>query len=534
MGELEDAEEEEERMCPAGHHELDFAFDDWLRDLLCAGPVGERFALICAEMARVVSDWRRRFPRVLWLRLARHRCETLVKEAREAAPVVEFVQRRVKALDPSDGPVTILDLCSGLGFLSMFLAEMLPADRVAICVLIDQAWPMKGQRGAVSLDEEHQRSFAATKKESALEPAEEGSTIPEDEAQGVEARSVDSDVDSGAEEISESRAMLDVGTEDPTQAGSNHENITTQQGTETLTQKNKKKKRQSRTRLNWDHIYGLPWPIELTTRRSDLKLPSTHAQIVSKILEPAKGPVLVLGVHLCGVLSIRALELFNRGPKTVGIVLKPCCLPGMEYVRNKVRWRVGNHSFSASEVCMWGKYNKGQWHGPPKDSLESRFRAWSENLHRGVDARGGTNSLQRIPIVEGHYQDAFVMADRPYCDIVSGVDEGPPEFHDLRGDGLVRHILQARDPHDVLGVAPSSSARSMKRRFQALTKALQPQADAADEGKAAHADQKAAEAGSSSLGHDEYERAFVRVAEAWKEIRAMRHGCEEASPSIET
>merc|ERR1712190_20991 len=130
----------------------------------------------------------------------------------------------------------------------------------------------------------------------------------------------------------------------------------------------------------------LPWPATLTTRRSDLKSPSTHAQIQAKILEPAPGPVLVLGVHLCGILSIRAIETFNHGPKCVGLVLKPCCLPPMEYVKKKTRWTLGAHSFDATEVCMWGKYNKNQWQGPAKSTLASRFNAWSENLYRGISA----------------------------------------------------------------------------------------------------------------------------------------------------
>merc|ERR1712066_714664 len=93
--------------------------------------------------------------------------------------------------------------------------------------------------------------------------------------------------------------------------------------------------RRNRTALNWDHIYELPWPATLTTRRSDLKLPSTHSQILAKILEPAPGSVFILGIHLCGILSIRAIETFNRGPKCVGLVLKPCCLPSMEYAKKK-------------------------------------------------------------------------------------------------------------------------------------------------------------------------------------------------------
>ena len=41
------------------------------------------------------------------------------------------------------------------------------------------------------------------------------------------------------------------------------------------------------------------------------------------------GPVLILGVHLCGTLSLRAVDLFNQHPQARLLILKPCCLPGM-------------------------------------------------------------------------------------------------------------------------------------------------------------------------------------------------------------
>ena len=45
----------------------------------------------------------------------------------------------------ADGRLTILDLCSGFGYLSMFLAELLPPARVGSIVLLDKAWPMHSQ-----------------------------------------------------------------------------------------------------------------------------------------------------------------------------------------------------------------------------------------------------------------------------------------------------------------------------------------------------------------------------------------------------
>ena len=125
-------------------------------------------------------------------------------------------------------------------------------------------------------------------------------------------------------------------------------------------------------------------------------------------MEPAPGPVFVLGIHLCGILSIRAVETFNRAPKCVGLVLKPCCLPTMEYAKKKVRWTLGSHSFAATEVCCWGKYNKNQWQGPVKATLGVRFRAWADNLYRGILADG--KHSDSVALVEDHYQDRYLSA----------------------------------------------------------------------------------------------------------------------------
>ena len=86
-----------------------------------------------------------------------------MQEAREAIPVIDFVQRRLldachdtslrrirvsaEDMEEADGPITVVepwhaglltclgpceDLCSGLGFLGMFLSELLPAVRVNV------------------------------------------------------------------------------------------------------------------------------------------------------------------------------------------------------------------------------------------------------------------------------------------------------------------------------------------------------------------------------------------------------------------
>ncbi|CAE7860932.1 unnamed protein product, partial [Symbiodinium microadriaticum] len=395
-----------------GREELEHAsredFDTWLRGRLCDGALGERFPETCHRVAEAACSWRSRFPPPLWGRLARDNCSTLIKEAREAVPTIAFVQDCLAELDPTDGPITIVDLCSGLGFLGMFLAELLPAARVHGCVLVDQAWPLKG------------------------------------------------------------------GVPEPQQS------------------------KKHRTRLNWDHIYNLPWPVPLVTRRSDLKLPSTQAQILSRILEPAPGPVVVLGIHLCGILAIRAVETFNIGPKCVAFALKPCCLPPLQYAKSQTRWTLGTHTFAAAEVCARGKYNKNVWNGPAKATLAPRFRMWSSNLFRGLLAE--RKECLHVELVAGHYQDTYLFGRRQFS---SKSPKLPEELSaEASPQQIARRILEASEAHEVLGVPTDVSIRQLRRRWTAL----------------AHA-----------LGNESSEciAAFQKIKDAFDEIRSMRRSSDD-------
>ena len=54
-------------------------------------------------------------------------------ELDESAPVIQHARDQLAKMptptDPS-GKATVLDLCSGFGYLSMFLSEMLPPEKV--------------------------------------------------------------------------------------------------------------------------------------------------------------------------------------------------------------------------------------------------------------------------------------------------------------------------------------------------------------------------------------------------------------------
>merc|ERR1711957_46753 len=61
--------------------------------------------------------------------------------------------------------------------------------------------------------------------------------------------------------------------------------------------------------------------------------------------------------------------------------------------------------------------------------------------------------------VEGHYQNAYLIAERSFSATAPTA-------------ALVRQVLDAVTPHDVLGVPEGLSMRANHRRWLALTKAL--------------------------------------------------------------
>lgn len=126
----------------------------WTPELLTAEmrklPVHALFPALCEEVEMVLARWHQRFPLKIWKRMvkiqigAAHQVPALLKELNESAPVICRVRSWVAALPRSSPPAYILDLGAGFGFLSMFLSELLPADRVRRCILVDASYPNRG------------------------------------------------------------------------------------------------------------------------------------------------------------------------------------------------------------------------------------------------------------------------------------------------------------------------------------------------------------------------------------------------------
>eukprot|EP00542_Grammatophora_oceanica_P012108 CAMPEP_0194031728 /NCGR_PEP_ID=MMETSP0009_2-20130614/4830_1 /TAXON_ID=210454 /ORGANISM="Grammatophora oceanica, Strain CCMP 410" /LENGTH=394 /DNA_ID=CAMNT_0038671957 /DNA_START=35 /DNA_END=1216 /DNA_ORIENTATION=- len=80
--------------------------------------------------------------------------------------------------------------------------------------------------------------------------------------------------------------------------------------------------------LSTKHLSGRSYPIPLKYRKTDIKAGRELRQIHKYVLEAAPGPVILMGIHLCKSLAVRAIQLCQSSQKIVAFCLKPCCLPG--------------------------------------------------------------------------------------------------------------------------------------------------------------------------------------------------------------
>jgi hypothetical protein len=332
----------------------DEEFEDWfLKELILSAPqVHELYSDLFLRCAGAVVHWRKRYrdDRTLWLRL--FRAEKVVKEVVESIPVISLVEDWMDRHQNLEKPVTIIDLCSGKGYLSMLLSEILPADRVNKCFLVDKAWPMC-----------HGKTLA------------------------------------------------------------HH--------------------------VNWDHIYGSEndiggpryyetWPIPLVTSKVNLNKKQQITSMINRFGTTEHGPVLILAVHLCGVLSIRAVNFFQMLPTAQFLVLKPCCLPDIRQTRDLDEFEIGCYRFPTIEVCSRGKWkaktgknsSENKWEGPARWKLRGKFDKWCFHLFEGLkhgmgdevslNSQGGmycmpvTSTKQfDVPLqTHGGFQNTFLYAER--------------------------------------------------------------------------------------------------------------------------
>ena len=151
----------------------------------------------------------------------------------------------------------------------------------------------------------------------------------------------------------------------------------------------------------------------MTTSKQNLKCKSSVRGMKRRVLDEAPGDIVVLAVHLCGTLSLKALDLFNSHEKCSFLVLKPCCLTGLVHSKRDEVFVVGDHAFDSKEVCSNGRFKGNVWKGPPRHLIRGKFERWARNLERGAKLRGdGVRKLENITVqTEGGFQNAFIFAE---------------------------------------------------------------------------------------------------------------------------
>jgi len=284
------------------------------------------------KISACITRWRQRYrdgdgSALLWKRLFKR--DRVVKEIIESLPIVHAMDAYF--LEKNNHNVTIIDLCSGKGYLSMLLSEYLPHEKVRKLVLVDKAWPM---------------CFAEPRPH----------------------------------------------------------------------------------HINWDHIYGnytidngekeasyfSIWPIPLHTSKQDLKSPSTMRQLKIRFSGTDEA-IFILAVHLCGTLSIQAVKLFHELESAQGLILKPCCLPGMVHSKRQPTFHIDKYGFPTADVCAPGYWKNKEWEGPPRWHLEKKFHIWSHHLHQGMkqDASNIQTRLVEVPVqTNGGFQNTFLFAEK--------------------------------------------------------------------------------------------------------------------------
>lgn len=384
---------------PSSHGTSDEDFQSWIAAQLQKDPLSEEYPAIFAKAPAVITRWRRRYRGnvAVWKRIFDR--DRIVKEFVEAVPVIDAVCRMVEysvrtteeagaaAADgegrqdgtaPPKKQFTIIDLASGKGYLSMVLSEMLPPDRVFRIVLMDKAWPMRNSQPTPShINWEH-----------------------------IYGRIDTGDGSSRSDNHGEAPAIC-LDTTEPSTEG------TVQPGSPAP-----------------PATYYETWPIALDTSKQDLKHSRQLLKIREHYLSNPDHPVILLAIHLCGTLSLRAVQLFNDNPDTVHfLALKPCCLPGMVHAKRHEVFHLGGHSFPAEDVCIHGRWKKNAWRGgPPRRHIERRFQRWAGHLYSGIldgDGDGGGGTTEEKEEEGGHHGREEGSSDVRVASAGSGCPASP-------------------------------------------------------------------------------------------------------------
>jgi hypothetical protein len=320
----------------SSHRWTDDEFITHLSSILSSHPLATSYAEIFALGPKCICQWRKRYtgnPK-LWKRMYDEK--RVLKEFIEAVPIIDNVRRLVMTASATttdlkdDEKYTIIDLACGRGYLSMILSECLPPNKVERFVLVDKGWPMHGTvPGPQHISWEHIYGIHPSSPSSSSSSSSSNDNVNSETCVFIETE----------KEKEEANAR------------SNEDNQCNNSNLPPPSQ---------------GHCYYSTWPIPLNTAKVDLKKSKEIRMLERRLLsvdassssysssrqhnttiagnnenglnaatntkegrEGKGGPIILVAIHLCGTLSLKAVELFNNNPRVQYFCLKPCCLPGM-------------------------------------------------------------------------------------------------------------------------------------------------------------------------------------------------------------
>lgn len=179
------------------------------------------------------------------------------------------------------------------------------------------------------------------------------------------------------------------------------------------------------------HIYDSgPWRIPLRTLKIDLGKGGDIRGLARHVLGDAR-PTLLLGIHLCGVLSLRACQLFNDavagGFGVTCLMLAPCCLPTQQHAKRRFIYEVGGYRFGAKELRDTVDGQRGAFDSYTEHLLAClatsdkrreviQIQTWGSH-HMG-EVRKGRNSKKE------ERRDVFLTALAPFHHAGDALDSG--------------------------------------------------------------------------------------------------------------
>jgi hypothetical protein len=350
------------------------------------------YPALAATLRSALRRWRQRFSDDVWGRLAKRKLKRIrvIKEINEAAPVVDMLLQFLKSDEATkianNKPWYIVDLCSGYGFMSMFLSELLPTSSVKEILLVDAQFAMASAKLA-------KKTQAPT-----IEPA-----------------------------VAKEKYYIST-----------------------------------------DHLCAQGWPIPLRIRKQNLKSGVDIRQLHKFIAAKCDGcPVLLCAVHLCGTLSLRAVQFFNEHPTAAALALKPCCLPPAKHTKQELRYEVGGHSFLAEDL------------GDVRTTAASaRLATWASHLTAALpDGESASKSVQVLDIQQSAGTgNHFIFAQRlpAPTDMLDGTwAKKLGQAVVIEGRVVEKEVLKERQRKDkqegrVRPEGPSRKERRRTRRQQTL------------------------------------------------------------------